>query len=379
MTRLIKKITAVAAIAVTGTLGLLTVTVPKKTYSENENRMLQGIPQLSWSALADGSYFSGLSSCFTDHFAFRHFFVSSDAKLASGMCERVVNGVYIGNTRLIDAKVSERGKSQLNAERIKRFAENYSGAVYLAAVPTSSGVYSSMLPAYLSYNTEKQQIDRFYAEFDRSIRKIDAYSILKMQTDDYIFLRSDTKWTGYGAYCVYKTVIQKLGFLPSPYSKYTVRHVSDDYCGNLYNRTQYMKSNKDMLDIYEYSDGAEAESCTCYYNNGDSKSAELYDLSTLDSGDKYDIYTCGTCPFMRIRTSLNNDRKLLVITDDMGRNFVPFLIQHYSEIGVVCPKKMTGKLDEYVNADDYEQTLILIGADSLDDEDMLSPLEEEEE
>ena len=379
MTKVINRITAVVSIAVIGALSLLTVLILEGSYSESENRQLHGLPELSLSALADGSYFSELSSCFTDHFAFRRSFVSSDAGLSSGVCERIVNGVYIGNKRLLDAEISLRGSSEANDEIINRFADNYDGAVYIAAIPTSSGVYSSMLPEYLSYNGEKQQIDRFYAALNSSVRKIDAYSILKMQTDDYIFYRSDTKWTGYGAYCVYKTVIQKLGFMPTSYGKYDVRHIADDYCGDLYGRTQYMKSKKDILDIYEYSDGAEVESCKGYDCEGNSTPVELYDLSALESVDKYDIYTCGKYPLMRIHTSVNNERKLLVIMDDMGRNFVPFLLQQYSEVAVVCPKLINGSMYELIDADDYEQTLILIGADSLDDDELLSPLEKMEE
>ena len=63
-------------------------------FSERENRALQGIPKLTFSAIADGSFFSKLSSFSADQFPARTFFCSlsslSDLALLRGECNEII-------------------------------------------------------------------------------------------------------------------------------------------------------------------------------------------------------------------------------------------------------------------------------------------------
>ena len=51
----------------------------------------------------------------------------------------------------------------------------------------------------------------FNNAIDLHIRKTDAYYILEAESNDYIYYRTFPYWTSYGAYSVYRSVIQKLG------------------------------------------------------------------------------------------------------------------------------------------------------------------------
>lgn len=323
------------------------------------------LTRMSWSSLSDGSYFSSLSEYTAKKFSGRGDWIAAGALIKTEMCESVVNGVYISQERLLSAEIPSYGSFEENAALINNFAEKYDGAVYAAAIPTSAGVYGDILPSYLQQVTEKQQIDRFYDLLDTDIRRIDAYSILKTLSDNYIYYRSDSKWTSYGAYCVYRTVIQKLGFLPASYDKYTVHHITDNYKGDLYKRSQYMESNSDLLDIYEYSGGAEITGCTAYDNAGKCYEWELYDIDAAGSDDKYRLYLGEKMPFVKITANVNNEKRLLVIGDDFAACFIPFLTQHYSEIVFVSPECMELRLKDHIDIRDYEQTLFLFGIDSL--------------
>jgi len=79
-------------------------------------------------------------------------------------------------------------------------------------------------------------------------------------------------------------------------------------------------------------------------------------------------------PLVRIRTTVNNERKLLVIKDSFADCFVPFLTQHYSEIDVIAPEYMKGSVKDFVDPADYEQILFLFGIDSMDDENLFDVL-----
>lgn len=344
----------------------LFMTVFSCVSGKNITAQTEGFPEFTWQSVADGSYSKKISSFMTSNFYGRDKWVSVSAGLESGICESIVNGVYISESRLISADNSDGGDMKKTADKINEFIKSYDGAVYFTAVPTSSGVYGNMLPSYLLSVTEKQQIDELYTNLSADIRKIDAYNILKMLSDNYIYYRSDSRWTSYGAFCVYRTVIQKLGFMPVSYDKYTIEHITDDYKGNLYNKTHYMESKPDLLDIYEYSGGAEVTDCIGYDNNGMTYRRSLYDRNAVESDNMYNLYLGEKLPFIKINTSINNDRKLLVIGDDFASCFIPFLIQHYNEIAVVFPECMEKDINYFISPDDYEQALFMFGIDSLE-------------
>lgn len=359
------RITAILVLATMSVMLILTVCGKKEEFSVSENRRLADFPKFSVSALADGSYGKQLGEYITDHFFGREKLVAARTRIESSMCEKIVDGIYVSGEMLLDAEISSRRISQKNIDSVNDFFRNYSGTVYFATVPTSSGVYGDMLPEYLMTNPEKKQIDVLYDGISDGVRKIDTYNILRMVNDNYIYYRNDPKLTSYGAYYVYRTIIQKLGFQPSSYDKYTIRHVTGDFRGELYNRCLYSGTKSDILDVYSYAGGAEVISCTAYRNNGITYHKTLNDENFL-SGNMYRMYLGDEEPFVRIKTSINNDRKLLLIKDSYADCFIQFLIQHYSEIAVISPENMEKPLSHFLNPDNYEQTLFLFGIDSMD-------------
>ncbi|MCM1314083.1 MAG: DHHW family protein [Prevotella sp.] len=353
------------------TAGLILTVIGKKSdFSINENRKLASFPEFSVSALTDGSYGKQLNKYITDHFFMREKWVSAQACIESCMGEKIINGVYIDSKGLLDAEISSRCISEKNINAVNKFFADYTGTVYFTAVPTASGIYGDKLPEYLMTNPEKNQIDFLYDNLTDGIRTIDTYNILRMLNDNYIYYRNDTRLTSYGAYYVYRTIIQKLGFKPSSYDKYTIKHITSDFRGNLYNRCLYNGTKSDILDVYSYSGGAEVTSCTAYCNNGMTYRKTLNDETFLESGDMYRMYIGMEEPFIRIKTSVNNEKKLLLIKDSYADCFIQFLIQHYSEIAVISPEHMKKPISSFINPDNYEQTLFLFGIESMDNENL---------
>ena len=374
MAKSANKTTAAVTLAFIAFFGAATVFGKKSDISETENRRLAKLPKVTAEKLYNGDTSKELGTYITDHFMGRSKWISAKTALQTELSESIVNGVYVGEKRLLDVDASHRAPISANADIFSRYEENYDGTVYFAAIPASSGVYGDTLPAYIDNRSDSQQITAFYDFLDSDIRKIDACNILKMLRDNYIYYRNDTKWTSYGAYCVYKTVVQKLGFQPISFDKYAIEHVTDEFRGNLYNRTLSKKADADIIDIYEYPEGAEVLSCVCTRADGSKFEGSLYDRSKLDSSDMYSMYLGEAVPFMKINTSANTDKKLLVIKDSYADCFIPFLVQHYSEIAVVSPEDMDGCVSDYVNINDYGQTLFLFGVENLDDKTTLEKI-----
>lgn len=374
MTKLTSKITAVLMLAFIGVFMVFSIFGSKKSRSSEENRELSKCPVISSSSLLDGSFAEQLGLYSADHFPLRSKWLNLNSKLREEIGDGIINGVYAADDMLLDADTSRRASSGSCAAEINRFARDHSGAVYVVAVPTSSGVYRERLPEYLDDYRESQQISDFYDKLNKDIKRIDAYNILKMLNSNYIYYRSDTKWTSYGAYCVYRTVIQKLGFLPTTFDKYSIRHVTSDFRGNLYNRSLCTSVKPDIMDFYYCSGGAEVLSCTGVCKDKTIVSKRIYDEQQLESDYLYNAYLGESIPLLRIKTSVNNERKLLVIKDSYADCFIPFLTQHYSEIDVLSPELLDGSASDFVDFDKYEQTLFLFGIENLSDSSIFASL-----
>ena len=374
MTKLSSRVTAVLVLAFMAFFMLFTFFGKKENTSENENRPLAGRPGFSLSEVADGITASQLSTYTADHFAMRDVWIKLNAAIRAEVGEGIINGVYIADDMLLDAQASGRARADESIRALNSFAERYNGAIYVVAVPTSSGVYREKLPEQFDTYRESQQISDIYDKLNRKIKRIDAYNILKMLNKNYIYYRSDNKWTSYGAYCVYRTVIQRLGFMPTTYDKYSVHHATSDFRGDLYNRSQYDGIRPDIIDFYSCNGGAEIISCTGYYNSGKTVEKHIYDEKLLDMDYMYNAYLGEEVPLLKITTTVKNERKLLVIKDDYADCFIPFLTQHYSEIDVVSPELIEGKISDHIRFSDYEQVLFLFGIENLSKPDILSTL-----
>lgn len=365
MSEIVNKITALSSAVFIGAVSLFTVFLPKQRESVDEGRELAKFPDMSLSALADGTFTDQLNVWCADHIAGRSGWTSAGSALNSRICESVSNGIYITGERLLDTDASRRQSSAPAADSIVSFSESYSGAVYIAAIPTSTGVYGTLLPQHLRTDTEKAQISRFYERLTASIRRTDTYTLLKTLSDQNIYYNTDSCWTCYGAYCVYRTVIQKLGFIPVSYGRFSITHVTDEYLGDLYRRSMYKRCRSDILDIYTLADGAEVTECTGMDNEGIVTEKSLFDTEAAKGMDKFRLYLGDPVPLIRINTTVSNERRLLVIGDRFADCFIPFLTQHYSEIVYFRPEYANRQLTSFIHPDDYEQTLILMGIDSL--------------
>lgn len=362
-------ITAALLALITGTVTAAGLFTKKSTESFQENRKLADIHDTIKNISESGKAFDGLSVYFADHFVGRNRLITAKADIDSAIGEKIVNDVYIADNMLLDASRGDTGLFSSEAVRINGYAKKYKGTVYFTAIPSSSGTYSELLPEHLRTDDQEKDIEMLYSELDSAVKTINAYNILKMLNDNYIYYRNDSKWTSYGAYCVYRSVIQKLGFLPTAYDRYTIEHISSDFRGNLYNRSQYDRIKPDIIDIYSYDDGSEVLSCRGISVDGKEIDVNLYNKDLVGSSNEYGVYPGGDSPILKIRTNIRNNKKLLVIKDDYANCFIPFLLQHYSEIAVVTPEKLTKNTDLPIDPDDYEQTLFLFGIEDLEKQD----------
>lgn len=319
-------------------------------------------PKLNGQNFLNGEFAEEFEAYLKEYLGFHDslFQLKSRSDLIIG--EKVIQGVYITEERLMK-KTSPAGTG--SAERINQFYEAHPLPTYLILVPSAAEIYEDTLPANALYTSQEKWIKTVYADTSTGIRCIDAYHILNSLEKSYIYYRTDSHWTSYGAYYVYQSAIQKMGFTPVSYQKYVISHLSTEFKGDLYQKTLYDKIKPDVLDCYTYEKGSQILDIKAYYQNGKIENrTELYDRSALETENMYQFYLGTPCEKLIIKTDLDNGKKLLLYKDNYADCMIPFLLQHYSEICIINLEQTGAEFENIVSPEDYTQMMFLCSAEN---------------
>ena len=205
--------------------------------------------------------------------------------------------------------------------------------IYNMVVPTSVDFYIPKKYASVS-QPEKPSIDNIYNHLDDGINAINAYNTLEKHKDEYIYFRTDHHWTGLGAYYAYTEFAKSAGFEPIPIEDFTTKRL-DNFLGTLYGLTKdtKLRDNPDYVDYYMIDTPYEAYRYM--------KNAPYSPISTSLHGEyavspnSYSVFLHGDFPLIKIKTNINNGKKIAVVKESYGNAFAPFLVNHYEEVYVV--------------------------------------------
>lgn len=278
-----------------------------------------------------------------------------------------------GQNRISDVYVSENGMIELFSEydegKIDKVTEEYNllaskhknVAFYSLIIPTACGIYYSDLPIVMTVVDQQKLIDDIYFKLDNTIQTLDAYNPLFSARDDYIYFRTDSSWTEYGAYTVYNKVIKKMGFSPLKLASYDMEYADRKFYGDLYEKTYYNGTNPDMINIMKNKNGSFVTGFSAWSEGQEFTSTSIYYTPALNNKNKLDIFLGGNSfDKYRIRTTNTKAPKLLIIKGDYANLFVPFLTPHYSEITMIDPDLLGDKsIEEAVDIDSFDQVLML--------------------
>lgn len=369
------KLSAILFMAVLLVFPVLTLISEKEVFSSTENRNLASFPKISIESIKDKSFMDGLEKYLSDHFIGRTEWVEAKVKTEVLIGKEEINGVYITNDMLIQ-KLNTPDYDKVNKamEAINKFAADNKANIYVMFAPTAGGIYSGELPENAPVFNQKAFIEYMYNKLNSNVTTIDVYNSLYAVRDEYIYYRNDHHWTSYGAYCGYKTAIKKLGFSEISYNKYHIEHASNSFKGTLYSKTLYDKIIPDMVDLYNYENGAKVTSVEVNDGMEVKEYDSIYFREYLKEKDKYLVYLGPNQPLIKIKTDVKNERKLLVIKDSYANTFIPFLTQHYSEITVLDLRYIRTSYNDIVNMDDYNQVLIIYSAATMENDETLKVL-----
>lgn len=311
----------------------------------------------------DGSFSESTENFVYNNFPLFENWRSMYSALISGSGQKRIGSVYISDNGLIEITSSINDSAlEDHINKINAFAEKHSKtAFYSLVAPTASGIYSAELSMIVTALDQQKLIDDIYFRLDASIQTLDAYNPLFSARDDYIFFRTDNRWTPYGAYNVYSKVIRKMGFTPVRLSEYDIEYADRNFYGDLYSKTHYSGVKPDLINIFRNKNGSFVTEYTTTKGKEVSTSSSIYYTPALDSKNKLDVFLGGSgYDRYTIKTSNFGAPKLLIVKGRFADIFVPFLTPHYSEISIVDINSLyDGTIEDKVYTEWYDQILLL--------------------
>lgn len=342
-----------------------------KIYSETENRALETFPSIDLTSLSKGNFQKLFESYTSDQFPNRSRWMKMKTSFDLKLGIRLIQDVYIGDDMLIqNSSFSEKENTGLqNAEGINQFKNKYVDVNFdFILVPNKIEIYKDRLPKGAeSVNQTKIYMD-FYNMLDENIKKIDVLSILNEHKEEYIFYKTDHHWTTLAAKYVADAYLEKDDI------DYNIVTSNDHFKGTLSNKIAYYPY-ADVISLYFPKD--DSVQYVVDYVDSNKKETTLYDIEKQTATDAYAVFFGGNHPIIKINTTSNENKRLLIFKDSYANCFIPFLLPYYSEIVVVDPRYYYDDVDQLMIEENITDVLFLYNMNTFFSDDSLSTLKEE--
>ena len=229
--------------------------------------------------------------------------------------------------------------------------------------PTSAGIYGDELKDYFPQINQKSLIADIYNKLNEDIGVIDIWDSMYTERDKYLYYRTDHHWTSEGAFTAYKYAAKKMGI--TSFEDYDIIHVSSDFRGTFYSKCLYDGLKPDIINLYKSNNDKTAVDVLMNDGINEQHTNDIYFPDFLDTNDKYCFFLGHNRALTDIKTNTDTDKRLLLIKDSYANSIVPFFIQNYSQITVIDLRYLKTAVTDFINPDDYDQTLFLYNASTF--------------
>ncbi|MDO4439279.1 MAG: DHHW family protein [Eubacteriales bacterium] len=349
-------------------LGILTlgsIFLPKKAFSDTENRYLAKFPEFSWEKLKSGEFGREYEEYLSDQFPFRNSWIGLKTEAELARLNKEINKVFIGNDDfLIEALYNEDIDRELynkNIDRLVVFAREQADRlgkehIKIMLVPQAAEILKSELPKYAApFNQEevlKLLSEKGLSEMLLPVR--DAF--LERDDKNQLYYKTDHHWTSYGAYRAYETYADSIGIEAFSLESFDRNIVNKDFLGTIHSKLN-VPVEADEIEQFVPHNKPDWE---VYYDGQDKRFNELYNYSVLDTKDKYRFFLDGNHGLTKIvNPSVNNGKKLIIIKDSFAHCFAPFAALHFEETWMIDLRYFNGKIGQYIEEEGFTDILLL--------------------
>ncbi len=358
--------------------GALTVLLPARAFSPNENRTLMTGERLfaghTAARVFDGSFEADAGDYFRDQFPLRETMLKVKTLSDVVLVRMETNGVIYGTSGYQiprPAQTSDTATAR-NVAAISLLRDTLGEEdipLVFAVVPRPADVLVRYYPsAYTGEELANEREELFSAaHFALDLRE----TILPgAERGEYLYYRTDHHWTTEGAYLAYAAVAEALGVTPYPISGFTRETASDAFYGTTYSKTLAPFTVPDTMEYFRYEGD---ESFTTRIADTGVSFAGFYDRSYLEGKDKYASFLSGNNARVTIRGEGEERPLLLVVKDSYFHSLAPFLARHF-DLDLIDPRYYNESVARLIEEEKPAAVLILCGLDTVTDSAALSKL-----
>lgn len=355
-----------------GIMAIGTVFLPKQEFSVNEKRALADFPKFSADRVFSGKWESDFESYISDHFPARNFFTGIDSYYMLYTGRNGVKGIYKGRDGYLLNTPVEYNAEMLNDNltAINAFVEKTQLKSTMIAIPTAGYIMWDKLPAIHEEYRDIEILNDIREICQGTVDFTDITEEFMLHKDDtQLYYKTDHHWTSAGAYLAYLQYANDHGF--EPMTDFDIEEHSG-FFGTAYTKSALWNEQPDTIEIWQYP-----VNVTVTINDGaeDKEYDTMFFKEHLDEPDKYPVFLDGNHAFERIVNTDSDDKKLLVLKDSYAHSFVPFLVNHYSQIDMVDLRYYFEPVSELVKEQEYDEVLMVYGLSSLSESRDISILE----
>ena len=344
---------------------------PKREISDLERRPLAQFPEFSWSSLIKNEWTGKYDKYTKDQIVGRDGWLKLHSRSESMLFQKAeIGGALIGKdnhlfTKMFSLKPTEERQLKANIKIIQNFSERHADHTAFMFVPSASLIYDDLLPGRAPMLNENQYMDEIF----KSISSDAAIDLRRLFADNKhsakLYYDTDHHWTTEGgAYLAYQEFCRHAGLTPKEYKADDFTSIPD-FLGTTYAKCVLWNQQADTINYLELPN-----EMTIWNIDGlgeltakfDSP-LSLYDMEKAQASDKYGMFLHGNNGYSTIKG--NGSGKLLVIKDSYANAFVPFLVDHYEQIGVIDPRGYKLPIDDLMEQEGYEDTLLLFNFQSF--------------
>lgn len=314
----------------------------KAVFSYTEKRKLATFPPLPVSLPSLQGYFSGIDTYLNDHFGFREWMVYryqreirkrfTDVEIHSKVMKGTDNWYFFTGHKMLE---DFTGKNLRSDNELREWIEVYRakkrwlqqhGIQYLLVVaPNKLSLYGEFVgEPWLEQRGETRfsQLKRTIQEHDKSTFLDLTPTLASKAREEYVFFKSDTHWTPYGAYLGYLAIAEKMESLfPGSHFKrdFSVSDIRSRTCDKKTNNCGDLTTMLLDHDSFTESYRAVSTSSSCAYSKD-----YHYKLSDVDETHSTTYPVVMGCDSGELRA--------LVFRDSFFNALKPFFSENFKEV-----------------------------------------------
>lgn len=262
--------------------------------------------------------------------------------LAEDIQGQITEGLLVKDGAVYGGYYFNEASYQTYTQAVEHAAKELEGitTVYSILVPNNSGVVlDAQTREKLGGSDQKQAIDYYYSNYSDLVHPVGSIDTLLDHSDEYLYYRSDHHWTPLGAYYVYRNFCEAKGIEPEDKESMQVFQASP-FLGSYASQLPTVDFRDDSFEAWIPNSTNTMRIYTADFGNPDSEN--YFENPIINENPNIDMYNQymrligGDQAFSVIDNPLISDgSSCLVVKESYGNAFVPWLVDHYDKVYVV--------------------------------------------